>query len=1455
MLNKIIHWSISNKLIVGIMTLALITWGVFSLKNLPIDAVPDITNNQVQIVTSSPSSGAEDIERFVTFPVEQTMATIPGIEEIRSFSRFGLSVVTVVFTEDTDIYWARQQVAERLSEAKNQIPTGFGEPSMAPLSTGLGEIYQYIVKPKKGFEKKYDATELRTIQDWVIRRQLLGVEGIADVSGFGGKLKQYDIAVDLVRLKAFGLTVGDVFRAVEQNNQNTGGAYIERNSTTTYIRTDGLMKGIEDIEQTIISQSDAGTPVLVKDVAKVEIGAAVRYGALTYNNTGEAVGGIVLMLKGANSSKVILDVKERMEQIKKTLPVGVEVKVYLDRTKLVNNAISTVTKNLIEGALIVITVLVLLLGNFRAGLIVASVIPLAMLFAISLMNVFGVSGNLMSLGALDFGLIIDGAVIIVESTLHLLYHQGNQTLKQDQMDVQVYKSASKFAKSAVFGQIIILVVYLPLLALVGIEGKMFKPMAQTVMFAIIGALILSLTYVPMISALFLSKKIKIKENFSDKIVAFFKRMYMPVLNAFLRRQKVVLGGLVGLIVISVLLFQQLGAEFIPSLDEGDFAVETRLITGTSLTKTIDATNKVSDVLIKNFPEVKEVVGKIGTAEIPTDPMPMEACDLMIILKDKDEWVSAKTKEELAEKMQKKLEENVPGVSFGFLQPIQMRFNELMTGAKQDVVVKIYGEDLDKLSKYASQIGALSENIEGVQDVYVEEMTGLPQMIVSYDRLALSKYNISIDDVNRSINISFAGQAAGLIFEGEKRFDLVVKLDSTNRVSMDDLKSITVTSPLGVQVPLDQLANVKFEKGPNQIQRDDAKRRIIVGFNVRGRDVESIVNELKAKIDSKVKFDAGYYPTFGGTFKNLENARARLSIAVPVALLMIFFLLYLTFQSLKQATLIFSAIPLAALGGILALWSRGMPFSISAGVGFIALFGVAVLNGIVLISEFNSLKKEGYTNRLRIVLMGTRVRLRPVLLTALVASLGFLPMAISHGSGAEVQKPLATVVIGGLITATILTLFVLPIFYLFTERNATKPKKTKKMKKKFIMTLFVLIGLQSFGQTNQQMSLEQCLSLAKEQNLSLKASEMQIQKEVLIGKAATVMPKTSATFMTGQYNSYYKKDNNITVSQTIPFPTVFVKENALGQAKSEQAKTIYASDWKSLALNIQMTYENICFYKAKAKLLQQQDSLLMSIEKKVDIKYALKDATKLDLTLVTTKRKELQNQLFLLEEKRKSEERKLQFYIGSELPVSTLETDYSLLQFQELNDTSAISNHPNLMYYQTQQNVLSKEKEVLIARTLPDITLGYVNQTLVGVHSVGNQDLTFGQSDRFQSGQIGLEIPLFFGSTKRKGDVISNTIQQTKYLQEYERTNLASGFNQYLTVYQSYLSSYTMYSEQLIPQTKIMQEQAKILLETGEISMIEYLQTKQNCIDIELNYLQLMNDMNQSVHQLNWFIQN
>ena len=1451
MLNKIIHWSISNKLIVGILTIALMIWGIISLQNLPIDAVPDITNNQVQIVTSSPSSGAEDIERFVTFPVEQTMATIPHIEEIRSFSRFGLSVVTVVFTEETDIYWARQQVSERLSEVKNQIPSGFGEPSMAPLSTGLGEIYQYIIKPKPGFEKIYNATELRTIQDWMIRRQLLGVEGVADVSGFGGKLKQYEIAIDLVRLKGFGLTVGDVFRAVEQNNQNTGGAYIERNSITTYIRTDGLMKSSEDIEQTIIARSTTGAPVLVKDVAQVGIGSAVRYGALTFNDEGEAVGGIVLMLKGANSSKVIEKVKERMEQISQTLPKGVEIEVYLDRTKLVNNAIHTVTNNLIEGALIVIFVLVLLLGNFRAGLIVASVIPLAMLFAISMMNIFGVSGNLMSLGALDFGLIVDGAVIIVESTLHFLYHRGSQTLDQQQMDSQVNRSASKFSKSAVFGQVIILVVYLPLLALVGIEGKMFRPMAQTVMFAIIGALILSLTYVPMISALFLSKKIIVKETISDKIIKAVRSVYMPALNSFLRRQRVVITGLLLLLIGSSYMFTKLGAEFIPSLDEGDFAVETRLITGTSLTKTIEETSRASKLLLNKFPEIEKVVGKIGTAEIPTDPMPMEACDLMIILKDKDEWVSADSKEELAEKMQTFLEANIPGISFGFQQPIQMRFNELMTGAKQDVVVKVYGEDLDKLSLYAEQIGKLSSHISGVQDVYVEQVTGLPQLIVSYDRQALSKYNISIEDVNRSINISFAGQSAGLLFEGEKRFDLVVKLDSMSRMSMNDLKSVTVTSPLGVQVPLEQLAKVELKKGPNQIQRDEAKRRIIVGFNVRGRDVESIVNELKGKIDTDVHFEAGYYPTFGGTFKNLENARKRLSIAVPVSLFMIFFLLYLTFQSLKQAVLIFSAIPLAALGGILALGMRGMPFSISAGVGFIALFGVAVLNGIVLISEFNALKKEGYTNKLRIVLLGTRARMRPVLLTALVASLGFLPMAISHGSGAEVQKPLATVVIGGLVTATILTLFVLPIFYLFSEREK---KSSGKRRKTAILLVPLLFGTSFlYGQNLQSLSLEECLSKAKSEHPLMRSADLQIQKEELLAKSRMELPKTDMQFMMGQYNSYYKKDNNITLSQTVPFPTVFKKEKDLGTARAATAEQEKQVVWKDISKQISDVYDRINYLKARQAVLVRQDSLFTLLAEKYKLKYELKDVTKLDETLITTRSQQLKHTLKTNQLEIRNAENRLQVLLGVTTGVTTVwkEYDFSLTTAQL--DTTILKDHPSLKVIDAKSTELEKQKEVIKSRALPDLSLGYVNQTLVGVHTLSpGEDITYMQSDRFQAAQIGLQLPLFYGSTKRNLEVIQMDQEQNSLYRDQANRELTLNYLQLMNEKVNLQDAYTLYKNQLLNEMMIMERQAFYLLESGEISLIDYLQSKQSALEIELDFLEIVHQLNMNKNALEWY---
>ncbi len=1037
MLESIVSFSIKNKFVVAIVTAALIIYGSYSATQLPIDAVPDITNTQVQVITLSPSLAAPEIERLVTFPIEQTMTTIPGITEMRSFSRFGLSVVTIVFSDDTDIYWARQQVNERLTQAKTLIPAGSGTPELGPLTTGLGEIYQYTIQPKKGYEKKYSLMDIRTIQDWIVRRQLLGTEGVADVSGFGGFTKQYEVAVDPEKLRSMNMTISEVFSALEKNNQNTGGAYIDEKPFAYFIRSEGMVENMKDIENIIVKTSN-GLPVLVRNVAEVRLGHANRYGAMTHNNDGETVGALVLMLKGANSSRVIKKVKERIAIIEKTLPEGIEIIPYLDRTKLVNNAIGTVSQNLAEGALIVVFVLVLLLGNFRAGLIVASVIPLAMLFAIILMNTFGVSGNLMSLGAIDFGLIVDGAVIIVEATMHHLALRGVvQKLTQQEMDKEVKLSATKMMRSAAFGQLIILIVYLPILSLVGIEGKMFRPMAQTVAFAIIGALILSVTYVPTVSSLLLSKNTSHRANISNHIINFIHRFYSPLIHFALKKRMLIVTSSFFMLAASIFLFLTLGGEFIPQLDEGDFAVETRLLTGSSLGQSIEVAQKSSKIIMDNFPEVKEVVGKIGSAEIPTDPMAIEAMDLIIVLKDIAEWTSASARDELADKISAKLHQGIPGVTYGFQQPIQMRFNEMMTGARQDVVLKIYGEDLEALANYASLIGKIANTVAGAEDIFVEPVGGLAQVVVTFNRAKLALFGLTIEGANRALRTGFSGEATGMVFENEKRFELVVRLNENKRASMEDIKSLYISNPEGFQVRLEQVADIRMKVGPNQIQRDDAKRRIIVGFNVRGRDVATIVKEMDIKIQSQIKFQPGYFIKYGGSFKNLEEASQRLMIAVPLALVLIFFLLYFAFNSLRHGLLIFTAIPLSAIGGIFALWIRGMPFSISAGVGFIALFGVAVLNGVVLIAEFTRLKSEGLTDLNEIVLKGTEVRLRPVIMTALVASLGFLPMALSNSSGSEVQRPLATVVIGGLITATLLTLVVLPVLYTYVENKITK----------------------------------------------------------------------------------------------------------------------------------------------------------------------------------------------------------------------------------------------------------------------------------------------------------------------------------------------------------------------------------------------------------------------------------
>lgn len=1038
MFQKIIEFSIKNKLVIGVLTLALIVWGGYSLSQLPFDSTPDITTNQVQVITQAPSLGAQEVEQFVTTPVEMALANIPRVVERRSISRSALSVITLVFEDNADIYWAREQVSQQLKEAEEQLPKDQATIGMAPISTGLGEIYHYTIRAQKGYEDKYSLSDLRTLQDWVVRKQLSGTPGVAEVSGWGGFVKQYEIAVDPDRLLAAGVTLSEVYDAVEANSGNTGGSYIEKNSRQYFIRTLGMIGSLEDIRKIPIRSVDH-RPVLIGEVATVQYGHATRYGAVTRNGEGEVVAGITLMLKGENFQKVIKDVKTKIAQIEKSLPEGVIIEPFIDRTQLVDRVTGTISKNLIEGGLIVIFILVLFLGNYRAGLVVASVIPLSMLFAFGMMRLFGVSGNLMSLGAIDFGLIVDGAVIIVEAVCHHIaiskHKYKGARLTQGEMDAEVLYSALKIRKSAAFGEIIIMMVYLPLLTLSGIEGKMFRPMALTIFFAILGAFILSLTYVPMASALFLSKESTHKRNFSDRLILKLQQWYLPIIRHSLRWSKTIIASAVVLFLVSLLIFSRLGGEFIPTLEEGDFAAEVSMAQGTSLSQMVQSTTMAEQILKEQFPEVKQAVSRIGSAEIPTDPMPVERADMLISLIPKKKWTSAKSTEELMAKMEEALSV-IPGLEVEMTQPIQMRNNELITGIKQDVAIKIYGNDLSTLSTIAKKVASLVGQVEGVSDPFVEKVQGLPQIQVKYNRDQLARYGIPIETANKMVEIAFAGKTAAPVYEEDRRFDVVVRMDRELRNDLQALQQLYIPTPDGGVVPLEQVASIVYEEAPAQITHDDGNRRIFVGFNVRGRDVQSTVQEIQKILDAELTLPPGYYYSYGGQFQNLREATARLSIALPIALLIILFLLYATLQDFRESLFVFSAIPLSAIGGIWALWLRGMPFSISAGVGFIALFGVAVLNGIVLIGQFNTFEKEGIKNIRERIVKGCMLRLRPVIMTALVASLGFMPMALSTGDGAEVQRPLATVVIGGLLTATMLTLVVLPSIY----KTFSKPAK-------------------------------------------------------------------------------------------------------------------------------------------------------------------------------------------------------------------------------------------------------------------------------------------------------------------------------------------------------------------------------------------------------------------------------
>lgn len=1430
MLNKIIGFSVRNKLIIALLTLFLVGFGIYQLTKLPIDAVPDITNNQVQVITVSPSLGAPDIERLITFPIEQALSNIPGKLEIRSFSRFGLSLVTVVFTDETDVYWARQQVSERLQAIGEQIPAGVGVPELGPVTTGLGEIFQYVLRPKPGFEQKYDAQELRTIQDWIVRRQLLGVEGVADVSSFGGLLKQYQVEVFPQQLQALGVSIEEVFNALEKNNQNTGGAYIEKGPQVLFIRSEGLLKNKEEIEEVVVKSLPNGSPIFIRDIAKVNVSHATRYGAMVYNDEAEVAGAVVMMLKGANSNEVIKAVKDRIKQIETTLPEGVILEPFLDRTKMVNNAISTVEKNLLEGALIVIFILVLFLGNLRAGFIVASVIPLSMLFAVIMMNVFGVSGNLMSLGALDFGLIVDGAVIIVEAVMHNLTHSRRGLLANSlglkSIDEEVTQSAGKMMNSAIFGQLIILIVYVPILSLTGIEGKMFKPMAQTVAFALIGAFILSLTYIPMMSA-FMLQKISAEPNFADRLLDKLSSIYSVYLSKIMGYSKRVLLIVVGLFIISLWVLSTLGGEFIPSLEEGDFAVETRVLTGSNLKVSVAAAQQSAKVLLEGFPEVEKVVSKIGSGEIPTDPMPMEAQDLMVILKDKREWTSAESFPELAEKMSEELSQ-IPGVTYGFQYPVQMRFNELMTGARQDVVCKLFGEDLDSLAYYAKIMGDLAQQIEGAKDVFVEPISGMPQIVIKFNRDRLAQYQLSVEEVNNQVNTAFAGKKAGLLYEGERRFDLVLRMNQNNRSQLADVQNLLIQSKHMPAIPLHQLGEVSIIDGPNQIQREDAKRRIIVGFNVRGRDVQSIVNDLKEKMKMSVKLPSGYYVHYGGSFENLEAAKSRLFIAVPVSLILIFILLFFAFHSVKQGLIIYSAIPLSAMGGVFALALRDMPFSISAGIGFIALFGVAVLNGIVLIAEFNRQKELGSGSIKEQVLKGAQLRLRPVLMTAAVASLGFLPMALSNGAGAEVQRPLATVVIGGLLLATLLTLFVLPILYVQVEGEKLRLKP-------LAMVLILLLVTTNFAQAQQGISLKAAIDTALKYNEGLSAEAYRVQAAQKMQKTAFALPNTEVMFVNGQTQSFYQ-DDSWEFSQRFALPNVYAAQKSVLKNDYKLAQQDFTLAKFSVRAEVQRVYLQYLYAKEREKLyvkLEQQIGELLKIAK---LRLDAGESNIVEKSAAAQQMAEVMKQLQQIKWEKDMSLARFQVLLGSDQMWVPADERLRL----PIPETLAIENNPWLLKYEIQRNLSAAKLKSERSKFLPEFMLGYQNMSITGV---GNNELFYPRSARFQALQIGVGMPLFFGSNLAKTKALTYELKSSElhflYAQKVinqQQKQLWSGINSLDTVC-------AYYEMGVLKEAEAAQDAAWKQLKQGSINYLDWMLLYRQNVQTFSSYLETVQQYN------------
>ena len=1469
MINKIISFSIKNKFIVGLLTMALIGVGIYSMSTINLGSVPDITNNQVQVITVSQNLATEDIEQFVTYPVELAMGNLPGVEEIRSVSRFGLSVVTIVFEDKIGTYLPRQLVQEKLNELKETIPKEFGSPSMGPISTGLGQIYEYTIRPKDGYDTAYSAMELRTIQEWIVKRQLTLLEGVVEVNSFGGFIKQYEVAINPDKLNAMNVSISEVYEALQRNNVNTGGAYIEKNKMANFIRGEGLVRTLDDIENISIKNVN-GLPILIRDVAeKVHFGYQVRYGAFTQDGH-EAVGGIIMMLKGSNPNAVIQNVIERMAEIEKSLPEGLEFNAYLDRSSLIERTTSTVSKNLIEGALIVIFVLVVLLGSLRGGIVTASLIPLSLLFAFILMKATGVWANLMSLGAIDFGIIVDGAVIIVEGTVHEIEKRiraGKNKFDQAQMDEIAYDSGSTMMNAAFFGQLIILIVFTPILFLTGVEGKMFTPMAYTFGYAVIGAIILCLTYVPMMTAL-LMRPISNPKNwfarlengihkFSERIISVLNKVYHPLIVGALKLRLLVIGIALALLFGAGFVFSKMGGEFIPQLDEGDLAMQALIRPGSGLNEAIDVSVKIENILKDNFPEITTVVARIGVADIPTDPMPLDIADMYIILeKDREKWVSAGSKEELIEKIKEKLD-ILPGVNLVFTQPVELRFNELLEGVREDVAVKLYGEDLEVLSEKVQEMADIIQTVPGAGDVNPERTAGLPQMTVKYNRKKLAQYGLDVQKLNEYVSAAFAGGVAGIVFEGEKRFELVIRFDESHRQSIEDLRTLYIDLPDGTQVPIKEVADIDYVPGPMQISRDNTFRRTYVGVNIRGRDVESVVTDIQQKLDTELDLPPGYYITYGGEFENLQRAKARLSVVVPIALFLIFILLYFALKSFSQSVMIYMAIPLAAIGGVFFMSMRGMPFSISAGVGFIVLFGVAVLNGLVLISRFNSLKIEGIMDLKERILTGTQERLRPILLTATAAIMGFTPMAFSASAGAEVQRPLATVVIGGLISATLLTLIVLPVLYSFIE-GRKKPRVNTIISSKIIISLVLMGGLLgSSSKANAQEisgkrveTIDEAIAIGLANNGNVKVAKTNIDVQMQGKKAAFNPGKTAVGMQYGQYNSF-ENDFSFSIGQSFEFPTVYRKQKQLAEEQVAGGQKQLMVTENDLKWNIRKAWHELSYLKERRQLLQYQDTIYARFLNAATIRYETEATSYLEKAAAETSVMEIQNQLKLLEADIVIQEKQLQILLNDTTDLAFRPSPLNELNVSSIRDFALLENNPALGYTKQQVAIANAEKSVQSAKLMPDLFIGYFNQSLIGGETSNGGTAT--ASDRFGGIQAGVGIPLFNGSYKAGIKASQLREQMAKTRSEYYYTTLQGQYEQQMSELLKFRGSLDYYKDKAIPQANLILTNAQKSFESGAIDYVEYFQNLNTALELKFGYLNTVNGYNQAVINLEYLL--